>query len=757
MPSTYLTKDLKLIKKTFPENNEEEVTQLQDVVDTVLDSSSDAIILIKPDGIITRWNKAAERIYGYKEKEVIGKHIRLIYPKNKLSEFNKFINKLKMGKPIERHQTKRIRKDGSHIDVELTISPIRNKKKEIIGATKIALDITKLKQTEDILSQYSHAVEQSPSSIIITNNVGKIEYVNPKFTRLTGYSLEEVKGKNPRILKSGYTKPEEYAILWKTITSGKEWRGEFHNKKKNGELYWEQASISPIKNIEGKITHFLAVKEDITKRKELETELDEERRRWQGVVEGIADEVWICDNQGKMSLLNLPTVTAMGLEEFKNKSVEEVLDKVDILYTDGRMRPKEQAPLLRSLKGEIVRGEEIMRSRKTGKTRYRHFSSAPMRDIKGNIIGAVAIVRDITKNKQTEKALIESEERYRTLFQSAADAIVTADKKGKIIAWNNAAKTIFGYSEREIIGQPLTKLMPELYRKPHHKGIHRLYEGGNFHVMKKIIEVQGLRKDGTEFPIELSLAMWGIKEDKYYIGIIRDITERRELEKRKDDFVALASHELKTPITSIKMYTQVLEKQFINKGNMTTAKFFSNMDQQLNRLTELIYTLLDVSRVREGKIEYKKEKFPIDDLIKEIIMEFHGTFKTHKIMLDGQTRQKIIADKNRIRQVIINLINNAIKYSPKADKVIINTKKETKNIVVKVQDFGIGIPKAQQDRIFDRFYQVDNLKAKTYPGLGLGLYIAKEVIENHQGKLWLKSQEHKGSSFYFSLPIKGKD
>lgn len=151
---------------------------------------------------------------------------------------------------------------------------------------------------------------------------------------------------------------------------------------------------------------------------------------------------------------------------------------------------------------------------------------------------------------------------------------------------------------------------------------------------------------------------------------------------------------------------------------------------------------------------YKKEEFPIDDLVTETLDSIQSIAPTHKLILDGQTRSNVFADKDRIRQVLINFINNAIKYSPKADKVVISTSKDRDTVTIKVTDFGMGIPKAEQKKIFDRFYQAE-AHGQTFSGLGLGLYISSEIIKRHNGRIGVESNEGKGSTFYFTIPRRG--
>jgi PAS domain S-box-containing protein len=239
-------------------------------LNAITSSAKEAIVMIDPVGNISFWNRAAEEMFGYSGAEILGKNLHAtLAPVRFLGAFETGFESFKasgkgeaVGKTLE---LAALRKDGTEFPVELSLSAIQlNEQWYGVG---IMRDVTERVQKDKRLRQLSRAVEQSPSSVVITNLGGAIEYVNPKFTEVTGYSLEEARGQNPRILKSGETNSEVYKELWASISSGREWRGELHNKKKNGELYWEFASISPIRNSKGEITNYLAVKEDITELK----------------------------------------------------------------------------------------------------------------------------------------------------------------------------------------------------------------------------------------------------------------------------------------------------------------------------------------------------------------------------------------------------------------------------------------------------------------------------------------------------------
>ncbi|HTY59501.1 MAG TPA: PAS domain S-box protein, partial [Bacteroidota bacterium] len=241
---------------------------------SLVDTLPVAVIAIDGDEIVRVWNPAAERIFGWTESEVLGKPYKPV-PPFKRHEFTEISNKVFDGERLVEWESVRVRKDGTLIDVRISSALVPDPEGTSVLRLAMITDISGWKKDQTQLRQLSRAVEQSASSIVITDLEGKIEYVNPKFTQLTGYTLEEARGKNPRILKSGATPPEEYRRLWEIIKNGGEWRGEFHNKKKNGELYWESAQISPIKDSSGVVTHFLAVKEDITDRKQMELHIRE--------------------------------------------------------------------------------------------------------------------------------------------------------------------------------------------------------------------------------------------------------------------------------------------------------------------------------------------------------------------------------------------------------------------------------------------------------------------------------------------------
>jgi len=224
---------------------------------------------------------------------------------------------------------------------------------------------------------------------------------------------------------------------------------------------------------------------------------------------------------------------------------------------------------------------------------------------------------------------------------------------------------------------------------------------------------------------------------------------------KKDEFISIASHELKTPITSLKAVLQMIEKIISEKDEMKQLySFVKKGIKQVDKLTELIKDLLEVTQIQAGKLKLKKTHFKLDEIIKDCCEDSQILSEKHHISIEGDKKVTVYADRNRLEQVIINLISNAIKYSPDADKVIINVDKTGDGIKVALTDFGIGIPKETLPFLFDRFYRVDEVSQR-YSGLGLGLYISAEIVKRHQGDIGINSIPGKGSTFWFTIPAEG--
>ncbi|CAN5367658.1 hypothetical protein BH20BAC1_BH20BAC1_00650 [soil metagenome] len=235
--------------------------------------------------------------------------------------------------------------------------------------------------------------------------------------------------------------------------------------------------------------------------------------------------------------------------------------------------------------------------------------------------------------------------------------------------------------------------------------------------------------------------------------IIEEIRRLRTMSRQKDDFISMASHELKTPVTSIKAFAQLLENDFAKEGNKQAANMLARMNVQIVKLTGLIGDLLDVSRMDSGKLQYHFNYYDLNDLIGEVVREIQPSAKTHQINCKLGQLPDIYCDRDRIGQVLNNFLTNAIKYSPEAKEIIVISKPGKIYITVSVKDFGYGIPKEEQSNIFKKFYRVHEIQDNTFPGIGLGLYISSEIIKKHNGLIGLRNTPGKGSTFFFKLPV----
>jgi PAS domain S-box-containing protein len=340
------------------------------------------------------------------------------------------------------------------------------------------------------------------------------------------------------------------------------------------------------------------------------------------------------------------------------------------------------------------------------------------------------------------------------------DALVVVNATGQIVLVNRQGETLFGYAREELVGQPLEVLLPKRLQAAHVH--HREHYAALPHIrpMGVGLELYARRKDDTEVPIDISLSPLRFDDAFYVLAAVRDVTERKlleqraQMEQRKDDFISMASHELKTPLTSLTAYAGLLQRLLDRDNDGQANQYLTRMNIQLTKLTRLIADLLDISKVQAGKLVFAEEPVVIDDLVREEVEHFRPTVPHHRILIEGKTGGEVTGDRDRLGQVIVNLLSNAVKYSPQAEQIIVHLASTASEITVSIRDFGIGISEDHQKRIFERFYRVSTNREKQFAGLGVGLYISSEIILHHRGRIWVDSTEGAGSTFSFVLPLK---
>lgn len=506
--------------------------------------------------------------------------------------------------------------------------------------------------------------------------------------------------------------------------------------------------------------------QDVTQTREAELELKKSQERYQAFLTQSTEGVYRFELKDPMSL-QLPASQQIDYI-FEHGYLEECNDAMAKMYgytTAADINGVKLSMLLSRNESNKRYLIAFIRSgyRLSEALSYEKDKDGSARIFNNNLIGIIedghlkrawGTQRDVTIQKQAEQKLKESEERFRLLIQNSFDIITIYAEDGNIKYQSPSVKQVLGYQEDNT----------NKFDNGHIPAVHPDDTGIKNQMLKDSIsspheivkaEFRLQHKDGNYKIMEAVCV--NLLHDSRIEGIVanyRDITERKKLEIQKEEFIAIASHELKTPVTSLKAYTQILQQHFEDTGDVHSGQMISKMLNQIDRLTKLIVDLLDVTKISGGQIQFQEERFDFNQLIEEVIDQMQLTTHKHVIIKQLQQTSMIRADRDRTGQVLINLISNALKYSPEADKIIVSAKmQDADHVKVCVEDFGIGMTEQMQQSVFQRFFRVSESTSKTYPGLGLGLYIASEIVNRQGGKIWVKSKENEGSVFYFVLPI----
>ena len=365
-------------------------------------------------------------------------------------------------------------------------------------------------------------------------------------------------------------------------------------------------------------------------------------------------------------------------------------------------------------------------------------------------------------NARLYRAVQQSRDQLDIILQGVADGIIVYDKDSHIIYANEAAARMTGSPSFQAMLETPPIDIAERYelideqRQPfsHSRLTHTRVLAGEQDAQAII----GYKNTATGQPERWSLVKSSPVFDEpgevtMVVTIVHDITERILAEQRKDEFISMTSHELKTPVTSLKGFTNVLQRRLAKQGDEQGLHYLNRIDAQLNKLTKLISDLLDISRIQTGKLAFQIEAFDLDTLIHETVENVQAATTTHQLLIEGRTGAQVLGDKDRLGQAFINLLTNAVKYSPQANKVLVRLSRDQGQAIVSVQDFGAGIDQAHHQKIFERFYQVTDPNEATYPGLGIGLYISREIVERHHGSLEVESRKGEGATFSVTLPL----
>jgi len=354
-------------------------------------------------------------------------------------------------------------------------------------------------------------------------------------------------------------------------------------------------------------------------------------------------------------------------------------------------------------------------------------------------------------NKQ-KKSIFKtySKEQVSIFDNTNGNAIFTLDKRGIIQIWSKSAEKLTNYKENSVIGKNYSLLFcDDEIKKKIPENILKIASKKN--VSKS--ENRCIRNETKLF--WASIVVNSVKDKKgnlkYFILIMEDITKKKEIERQKDEYIGIASHELRTPISSLSLYSELLAERLNLDADKKTLQIFQDIKGQIGRLVNLVDDLLIVNEIERDKLTINKIPFDLNLLLKKVIHNFQASTASHKIVFKSLNKGKVQGDQARVTQVLVNLIANGIKYSPKSNKIIVSCVYERDQAVVSIQDFGSGISLNDQKSIFRRYFRSYSLDSGNLPGIGLGLYISKKIIDQHHQKLWVKSKIGKGSIFFFSL------
>jgi PAS domain S-box-containing protein len=631
-----------------------------------------------------------------------------------------------------------------------SFKPLKNEQGQVWGVLNTGADVTELVQTrkrlEDSENRISFALEAAELGTWDMDPVSQLIKLNDQCRGFYGIDKDDTIAYIDII---NHTHPDDRERLMSAVNAAMDCRttGEYEVEFRTADLRnprWLRCRGKAYFDQNGVAYRFVGIAMDISK----EVKAREEQLKLTTIVENSADLIGVTDLEGKVIYINKSGIDMMGFSSF-----EEACSPASEYFL-----PSEESILINEVNPSMVAtgkwsGEIYYRHHLTGEGIPVFLNAFTLKDPLTNApIGFASVTRDLRADKAARQALAKSEQLFRNITIASPAALwmtnnemaityvnqIWIDWTGKPLdyhlgtGWINAVID----EDRQIAAD---KLINDFKEQRFHESQFRI-SNTNTNELRWII-CTGNPQYNNE----------GVFTG--FIGACVDITELKQLQKQKDEFIGIASHELKTPVTSIKAYTQVLEAMLIKKGETKEAGMIAKMDMQINRLTSLIGDLLDVTKISSGRLQFNPSWFNFNTMIKEVLEELQRTTRSHTLIEDFQANVDVFADKDRIGQVITNLITNAIKYSPKADKIIISAKIEDGEVNVCVEDFGIGISEEKLGKVFEQFYRVSGDKQHTFPGLGLGLYIASEIVKRENGRIWVTSTEGKGSTFCFSLPV----
>lgn len=643
-------------------------------------------------------------------------------------------------------------KTGEAIPVYLNVFRIDDPETGLpIGRASSARDLRPEKQARNEQTKLLSLIDNSSDFVSLSDMDGNVSYVNAAGRKMLGITPTGIFRHN-----SEYIMPDELDRLenevGKSLLEEGRWSGyiKYRHFETGEPIPVSATTMLVYDSITGKTQGRATIARDLRRETADRKALAESEHLLKNITKESPTTLWMSDDKANIIYINQTWIDWTGL------SFEESMGQGWTMAIIPEDRQHAQDKLIRDLKARKSYTGDFRIRHKDGEIRWCTATGNPQYKRDGTFAGYIGACTDVTEKvlsdqqiKKTNEDLNNQIKQFEFVTGFMPVQLWTAKTDGEIDYVNERATEYFGVPAENITGKlRLNFIHPDDFDAYDNAWGHSLKTGDPYQ-----FEFRLLDKNGT-YKWHLSRALPFYNDGKIvkWFGTNTDIDDQKQLQRQKDDFLGIASHELKTPVTSIKAYAQVLGAMLTKEGEDKKADMVLRMDVQVNRLTNLIGNLLDVTKINSGRLQFNKTWFDFNEAIKEFIDDLQPTTNKHTLIKDFGDAGQIYSDKERIGQVVTNLITNAIKYSPHSDQIIISTKLEGREIIVCVKDFGIGIPVDKTDKVFEQFYRVSGNKQHTFPGLGLGLYISSEIIKREGGRMWVNSVEGKGSTFCFALP-----
>lgn len=734
----------------------------------IAEHSFEAIVGTDRAGIITDWNPAAQRLYGYSSGEIVGKNIDLLEPPEAKGEITARIKLAHEG--VQSYEARRIAKDGTVIDVSVSTAPIRDAFGAIYGFSLSYRDIRERKKAEEALKKSEHlyrtVIENIQDVYYRSDAKGDLVFASPSLLRVFGYdSLEELYGKS--IGKLFYTEPRDREGLLSAIQKGGGHVNDYEVllKTRAGTPLNISTSSGFYFDKDGKIEGVEGVFRDITKRKLAAVELAEKEATLRAITSAARNAILMMDDSGGITFWNPAAEQMLGWKE------EEALGKnLHELIAPERFREAYETAF-RSFKkngeGAVVGKTREMAALRKDSTEIDVELSLSAVKLKG-MWHAVGILRDITESKKADEALRESESRYAAIANNAPETVLI-HREGLILYVNAIGTVISGYSREELLGRSIFNFITEKSKTT----ILSVMQKRDGAIAPGEYEIEFLTKAGKVLNIMVKSAPIVYEGSPAVLAVLVNLTARKGIEaaqlkareaaeaanRAKSDFLANMSHEIRTPMNSIIGMAELLLDSRLDdeqKRQLTTIQ------HSADALLYIISDILDLSKIEAGLLKIEEAPYDPREVVESVTEMFAQRAAARKLELilkvSTDMPSSVIGDGNRLRQIFINLVGNALKFTLTGQIKIsaeFMTGRAGSWLVFSVADTGIGISTENQEKLFRKFSQVDDSSTRRFGGTGLGLSISKALVEMMGGSISLESAEGKGAVFSFRLPCAG--